>query len=142
VFSDFFLFPRLVGPDGAAPHPRDVAARLGALSLTEKARVENDVLVDTRLSQGQRKRLALLSAWLEDRPVLVLDEWAADQDPEFREYFYLRLLPLFKAEGRTVVAITHDERYFGVADRVLKVDGGRIFELRREPVATPPPLLC
>jgi putative ATP-binding cassette transporter len=142
VFSDFFLFPRLVGPDGAAPSGADVGSRLGALALAEKVRVENDVLVDTRLSQGQRKRLALLSAWLEDRPVLVLDEWAADQDPEFREYFYVRLLPLFRAEGRTVVAITHDERYFGVADRVLKVDGGRIFELRREPVATPPPLLC
>lgn len=135
VFSDFFLFPRLVGPDGTAPRRAEIASRLEALSLTEKARFEDDVLTDTRLSQGQKKRLALLSAWLEDRPVLVLDEWAADQDPEFREYFYLRLLPAFKAEGRTVVAITHDERYFGAADRVLKVDGGRIVELRREPPA-------
>ena len=133
VFSDFFLFPRLVGREGAPPSADELVARVDALALTAKARIEHDRMVDTRLSQGQRKRLALLSAWLEDRPVLLLDEFAADQDPEFREYFYRRLLPVLKAEGRTVIAITHDERYFAVADRVLKVDAGRIFELRREP---------
>ncbi|MET0593769.1 MAG: multidrug ABC transporter permease/ATP-binding protein [Polyangiaceae bacterium] len=135
VFSDFFLFPRLLGHEGAPPPKDELAARVEALALTAKARIEHDRLVDTRLSQGQRKRLALLSAWLENRPVLLLDEFAADQDPEFREYFYLRLLPVLKAEGRTVVAITHDERYFAVADRVLKVDAGRIFELTRAPSA-------
>jgi len=99
--------------------------------MREKANIEDDVLTDLRLSQGQRKRLALLSALLEQRPVLVLDEWAADQDPAFRHHFYTQLVPALKAEGRTIVAISHDERYFDTADRILKVDGGRLVEVPR-----------
>ncbi len=78
------------------------------------------------LSQGQRKRLALLVAYLESRPFYLFDEWAADQDPEFRKVFYFKLLPELKATGKTIIAITHDDRYYHVADRVLKFEGGAL----------------
>jgi putative ATP-binding cassette transporter len=80
----------------------------------------------TALSQGQRKRLALLTAYLEDRPFYLFDEWASDQDPVFKDVFYTRLLPELKKRGKAVLVITHDDRYFWVADRVIKLDYGKV----------------
>jgi putative ATP-binding cassette transporter len=80
----------------------------------------------TDLSTGQRKRLALVHAYLERRPVIVFDEWAADQDPAFRRVFYTDILPDLKRQGRTLIVISHDDRYFHVADRIVQMSGGRI----------------
>jgi putative ATP-binding cassette transporter len=127
VFSDFHLFRHVLGADG--PASSEAASEwLTRLALTEKVAIEDGRLSDLRLSTGQRKRLALLLGVLEDRPILLLDEWAADQDPVFRRVFYLEILPLLRAAGRTIVAITHDEAYFHVADRILKLDAGRLVE--------------
>jgi len=65
---------------------------------------------------------------LEARPIVVLDEWAADQDPEFRHEFYTRIVPGLRAEGKTVIAITHDDAYYGVADHLLTMRNGRLVE--------------
>jgi len=138
VFSDFFLFDSFLGmvtPDV------DAKAReyLSALHLDQKVEVRRGVLSTTELSQGQRKRLALLTAYLEDRPVYVFDEWAADQDPLFKEIFYLQLLPELKARGKTVIVITHDDHYFHVADRVVKLEYGKVSEEGREWARGPRP---
>lgn len=125
VFSDFYLFEQLIGM--VAP---DIDARargyLSQLHLDRKVQVERGVLSTTALSQGQRKRLALLTAYLEDRPFYVFDEWAADQDPLFKDVFYTQILPDLKARGKTVLVITHDDRYFGHADRLLKLESGQL----------------
>lgn len=125
VFGDFHLFDRLLGLE--APD-LDERARgyLESLEIAHKVRVDGGVLSTTDLSQGQRKRLALLIAYLEDRPVYVFDEWAADQDPVFKEVFYRQILPDLKARGKAVVAISHDDRYFHLADRVLKLEDGKV----------------
>jgi putative ATP-binding cassette transporter len=128
VFSDFYLFESLLG----LHTPKlDEQARnyLLQLHLDHKVEVENGVLSTTALSQGQRKRLALLTAYLEDRPFYVFDEWAADQDPVFKEIFYLQLLPELKAKGKTILVISHDDRYYHVADFVVKLDYGKITSL-------------
>jgi putative ATP-binding cassette transporter len=83
----------------------------------------------TELSTGQRKRLALVAAYLEDRPVYLFDEWAADQDPAFKRVFYTTLLPELKARGKTVIVITHDDAYFGLADRIVRLEDGRLRQL-------------
>jgi len=96
------------------------------------------VLSTTELSQGQRKRLALLTAYLEDRSIYLFDEWAADQDPTFKQIFYHALLPELKARGKTVIVISHDDRYYDVADRLIKLEDGKLeydqdqLESRRE----------
>lgn len=133
VFSDFYLFESLLGLTAAA---LDEQAReyLRRLQLDRKVRVEDGALSTTDLSHGQRKRLALLTAYLEDRPFYVFDEWAADQDPLFKEIFYLRLLPELKARGKTVLVISHDDRYFHVADRILKLNYGKM----EKDIQTPP----
>ncbi len=125
VFSDFFVFETLLGIDAAS---LDDEARkyLTKLHLQQKVQVTDGALSTIELSQGQRKRLALLTAYLEDRPIYLFDEWAADQDPLFKEIFYLELLPELKARGKTVFVISHDDHYFHVADRVLKLDYGKI----------------
>jgi putative ATP-binding cassette transporter len=125
VFSDFFLFDRLLGLDGDGV---DARARewLRRLELDAKVEVRDGAFSTTALSQGQRKRLALLTALLEDRPIYVFDEWAADQDPHYRDIFYRRLLPELKARGKTVVVISHDERYYHLGDRVVKLDYGQV----------------
>ncbi|MDR6680583.1 multidrug ABC transporter permease/ATP-binding protein [Pseudomonas oryzihabitans] len=129
VFTDFHLFDRLLGPDGRVADEAQVQTWLRRLHLQLKVRVAEGRLSDTRLSQGQRKRLALLLAMLEGRSIVLLDEWAADQDPLFRRLFYRELLPQMKAAGLTVFAITHDDAYFDQADRLFKMDGGRLVEL-------------
>ncbi|MDP9607265.1 UNVERIFIED_ORG: ABC-type siderophore export system fused ATPase/permease subunit [Variovorax paradoxus] len=101
-------------------------ALLERLKISGKTELAEGAFSTTDLSTGQRKRLALIHAWLEDRPVMLFDEWAADQDPEFRQVFYLELLPELKRLGKTLIVISHDDRYFGVADRVIRLDQGQI----------------
>jgi putative pyoverdin transport system ATP-binding/permease protein len=125
IFSDFFLFDQLLGM--AMPNLDKEAQRyLELLQIEQKVQIKDGQLSTTNLSQGQRKRLALLTAYLEDRPIYLFDEWAADQDPMFRELFYQELLPELKRRGKTVFAISHDDRYFHLADRVVKLDYGKL----------------
>jgi putative ATP-binding cassette transporter len=123
VFSDFYLFNRLLGFPDAEARARTY---LALLQLDKKVRVEDNTLSTLALSQGQRKRLALLVAYLEDRPIYLFDEWAADQDPEFKEIFYRQLLPELKGRGKTVIVISHDDRYFHLADRIVKLESGQV----------------
>ena len=129
VFSDFHLFDRLYGLSNVDP----VWARalLETMGIEGKTAFEHDRFTNLDLSTGQRKRLALVAALLEDKPVYVLDELAADQDSEFRRRVYEDLLPSMKARGKTLAVVSHDERYFHVADRVLMMEDGRFVEGRR-----------
>lgn len=125
VFSDFYLFERLVSADALSV---DTQAQnyLAKLQLEKKVSVQDGQLSTTALSQGQRKRLALLSAYLEDRPIYLFDEWAADQDPMFREVFYTQLLPELQQRGKTILVISHDDHYFHIADRIIKMNYGKM----------------
>ena len=96
------------------------------MGLSGKVFFEDGRFNELALSTGQRKRLALIAALLEDRPVYIFDEWAAEQDVLFREEFYKRILPELKKKGKTIIAVTHDERYWHIADRVVKMDLGSI----------------
>jgi putative ATP-binding cassette transporter len=125
VFTDFFLFDRLLGLDGADLGEKG-ARYLEELHLDRKVQLEGRQLSTLDLSQGQRKRLALLTAYLEDRPIYLFDEWAADQDPYFKNVFYTHLLPDLKARGKTILVISHDDRYYGVADRIVRLEYGKI----------------
>ena len=127
VFADGHLFPTLLG---LAPEGLDERARvqLSRLKLAGRVRVEAGAFSTVDLSMGQRKRLALLTAMLEDRPICVLDEWASHQDFQFKGVFYEELLPAFKAQGKAILVITHDHDYFHVADRVVRLDAGLILD--------------
>lgn len=125
VFSNFYLFDELFGFDSDKVTNK-VIDYMERLHLHHKITLTNGKFSSINLSQGQRKRLALLIAYLEDRPFYVFDEWAADQDPEFKEIFYTELLPELVAKGKTVLAITHDDRYFHLADRCIKLEEGQI----------------
>ncbi|MBW3654865.1 MAG: cyclic peptide export ABC transporter [Gemmatimonadetes bacterium] len=127
VFSDFFLFDSLLGL-GRDTLDEDATRYLEQLQLDHKVKVEEGRLSTTNLSQGQRKRLALLTAYLEDRPIYLFDEWAADQDPYFKDVFYHDLLPGLRARGKTVFAISHDDRFYDVADRLIKLDYGKVVQ--------------
>jgi putative pyoverdin transport system ATP-binding/permease protein len=124
VFSDFHLFEQLLEGQGGQTGDEQATRHLQALGLAKKVRVVQGKFSTVRLSTGQRKRLALISAYLEDRPIILFDEWAADQDPVFKKFFYTELLPDLKKKGKTIIVITHDDAYFSLADRVVKlVDG-------------------
>lgn len=130
VFADFHLFESLFGLD-APDRDAEIRQYLALLHMDQKVRVQDGRFSTTALSSGQRKRLALLTAYLEDRLVYVFDEWAADQDPEYKEIFYRRLLPDLRTRGKAVVVITHDDRYFHLGDRVLKLENGKLAKLPR-----------
>jgi putative ATP-binding cassette transporter len=125
VFADFYLFDSLLGLNNPNLDAQAVDY-LAQLHLDHKVTIKNGALSTIAVSQGQRKRLALLTAYLEDRPFYLFDEWASDQDPQFKAVFYLQLLPELKARGKTVLVITHDDKYFHVADRLMKLDYGQL----------------
>ena len=127
VFADFHLFERLYGiPD---LDPAQVNRQLAALGLAQKTVYTERGFSNLDLSTGQKKRLAFIAAVLKGRPICIFDELAADQDPEFRRRFYEQILPELKGAGRTIVCVSHDDRYFHTADRVLKVSDGQVIEV-------------
>ncbi|MGO4126848.1 cyclic peptide export ABC transporter [Inquilinus sp. YAF38] len=133
VFSDFHLFETLLeAADGSLDDRANTWLR--QLHLDHKVAVRDGAFSTRDLSQGQRKRLALVAACLEDRPVMVFDEWAADQDPQFKDVFYREVLTELKARRKTVLVITHDDRWFPLADQLVKLERGQVVE-RSGPVA-------
>jgi putative ATP-binding cassette transporter len=125
VFSDFYLFDNLMGL-GGAKLDEQAQLYLRQLHLDRKVKIQDQKFSTIFLSQGQRKRLALLTAYLENRPFYLFDEWASDQDPQFKNIFYRQLLPDLKARGKTILVVTHDDNYFSCADRIIKLDYGQI----------------
>lgn len=128
IFSDFYLFTQAIKEDKIADK-KEISKWLEVLELSEKTQVENGELTTTKLSTGQRKRLAMFISLLEDRSLLILDEFAADQDPVFRRFFYKKLLPMLQNLGKTIVVISHDDMYFDMADRIFLAQNGVIKEL-------------
>lgn len=124
IFTDFHIFPKLYGLEGVSTS--DVTQLLRQMQLEGKTSFEKGRFSKITLSTGQKKRLAMIVTLLEKRPFCVFDEWAADQDPEFRQYFYDELLPMLRREGKLVLVVSHDDRYFHCADRVVTMDEGRI----------------
>ncbi len=132
VFTDVWLFDRLTGPGSQPANPELIAQWLERLKMNNKLQIEEGKILNLKLSKGQKKRVALLLALAEERDVILLDEWAADQDPHFRREFYQVLLPLMQQMGKTVFAISHDDSYFVHADRLLEMRQGQLSELTGE----------
>lgn len=128
IFTDYHLFAKLYGD--VSIDMKTVRQLLRLMQLDKKVTFEKDQFSTTKLSTGQRKRLALIVSLLEDKPIYVYDEWAADQDPEFRKYYYEEILPDLKAKGKTIIIISHDDRYFSVADKIVTMEYGRIRDIR------------
>ena len=122
IFTDFHLFDRLYGLEEV--DRKKVKSLLAKMELSLKTNYRDGAFTTTDLSTGQRKRLAYVAAMLDDKQIYVFDEWAADQDPVFRKFFYEVLLPELRDQGKTIIAVTHDDKYFSSADRVLKMDEG------------------
>lgn len=132
VFTDFHQFDLALGAGGEKADPALIDTWLTRLQMHQKLQWQDGRVLNTQLSQGQRKRLALLLAIAEERDILLLDEWAADQDPQFRRLFYRELLPHLRDMGKTVFAISHDDSYFAHADRLLEMSQGQLRELTGE----------
>ncbi len=132
VFTDVWLFDKLLGPQGQDANPQLVEQWLDRLKMGHKLELENGKILNLKLSKGQKKRVALLLALAEERDIILLDEWAADQDPHFRREFYQVLLPLMQQMGKTIFAISHDDHYFVHADRLLEMRLGKLSELTGE----------
>ena len=125
IFSDYHLFRKIYEVD-VREKEADVQRYLKLLELEEKVRLQENEYSTINLSSGQRKRLALFQCFLEDRPIYLFDEFAANMDPEFRRFFYRELLVSLKAEGKIIIAVTHDDHYFDIADKIIKLDMGKI----------------
>ena len=124
IFDDFHLFDRLFGISDIDSDK--VKKWIGIMELEHKVQFEDGRFTTLDLSSGEKKRLGMVAAVMEDKPIYILDEWAAEQSPHFRNFFYESLLPGLKELGKTVIAVTHDDLYFSTADRVLKLDHGKL----------------
>lgn len=125
VFTDNHLFSKNYD-DYTLENNKDYVELLKTMEMDRIITDDKDSSIRRKFSKGQSKRMSLIFNLLEKKPVMVLDEWAADQDPHFRKYFYEFLLPKFKEEGKTIIAVTHDDAYFHLADRIIKFDYGNI----------------
>lgn len=126
VASDYYLFDELYGIEEVDRKMWDYYLEL--FELNGLLTLEGKKLSTVKLSTGQRKRLALMVVLQEKKPVLVLDEWAADQDPLFRKKFYTKILPFLKSKGITIIAITHDDRYYHCADKLFRMEEGVLIQ--------------
>jgi putative ATP-binding cassette transporter len=124
VFTDFHLTQKLFGLEKV--EEEKVKALLLALKIENKTAYSNGTLSTVDLSTGQKKRLALVVSLLEDKEILIFDEVAADQDPAFKSYYYKELLPKLQENGKTIIAVTHDDMYFQYCDRKLKMLNGKV----------------
>ena len=128
IFTDFYLFNDLshLGTENVKEKAQKY---LELLELDKKVKIVDNKLSTTSLSTGQRQRLGLLVAYLDDKPFYIFDEWAATQDPYYKEVFYRTLLPDLKSQGKTLLIITHDEKYFDGADRFIILQDGKMMDL-------------
>lgn len=129
IYSDYYLFDRLLGNVDELSVQK-IEQLIEELALTEKVSIIDGRFSTTSLSDGQRRRLSLLVAFMADKEMYLFDEWAADQDPEFKEVFYYKILPELRAQGKAVVVISHDDRYFHIADKLLVMENGKLVETR------------
>lgn len=125
IFPSPYIFEKLYQINTADKQDQ-IHQYLRILKLEDKVKIENGRYSTLELSTGQLKRLALLQCFLEDSPIYLFDEWAADQDPEYRRFFYTQLLPEMKSHGKIIIAITHDDHYFHIADQILKMQNGKL----------------
>lgn len=130
VFSDFYLFDEIYGVDKVDINKAN--EYLEIFEIDKNVIIQNNKFSTVDLSTGQRKRLALINALLESKPILVLDEWAADQDPLFRQKFYKEIIPYILEKGFTIIAITHDDKYYSCADRLFKMEFGQLLEIKEK----------
>ncbi|MFM7012533.1 MAG: cyclic peptide export ABC transporter [Betaproteobacteria bacterium] len=128
IFSDNHLFRTLYGT--AEFDSAEATHLLEEMEILHKVQILDHSFSTTDLSGGQRKRLAMVTARLERKPILVLDEWAADQDPVFRTKFYRQIIPSLRAEGYTIIAITHDDRFFDIADARYHMEDGKLLSIQ------------
>ena len=124
ILNDFYLSKEIYGIDKI--DYRLIKKLLKEMGLNNKTKFVNGAFTNIALSTGQKKRLALIVSILEDKQIYVFDEWAADQDPEFRKYFYETILKRLQEQGKTVIAVTHDDKYFNLADKIYKMQDGRM----------------
>ena len=126
IFTDFHLFDRIYGIDELDNDRINELLRL--VELDKKVQYIDGKFSNLDLSTGQKKRLAFITAVLEDKPIYIFDELAADQDPLFRKRFYEKILPGLQQQGKTIIAVTHDDHYFHLADRIMKMEYGKLIE--------------
>ncbi len=129
ITADFCLFEEIIDANGNFCDDHIIHALLEKLKLSDVVTVKDGMLSRLDLSHGQRKRLALLQLYCENKQLVLLDEWAADQDPLFKEIFYNEILPTLKREGKTIIVVSHDDRYFDCADKVLKIEQGKLVKI-------------
>ena len=132
IYSDFYLFKKIYGIN--TDRLNQVYEWLDMFGLSEKVSIEDGAYSTIDLSKGQRKRLAILKSYLEDRPIYFFDECAADLDPDFKDFFYNELLLKMRNEGKLLIVITHDDKYFDLANKVYKMEMGKISMFKAEMV--------
>jgi putative ABC transport system ATP-binding protein len=115
---------------GVAPKvaQRRALELLAAVGLSEKAKAHI-----ANLSTGQCQRVALARALAGDPDLILADEPTASLDGANGQEVMQLLRQLTSQRGKTAVVVTHDARIFHFADRILRLDGGRIVPDAEEP---------
>lgn len=125
VFTDSYIFKTFLDVEETFLNEQGNKL-LKMFHLENKVKIEEHGFSTKSLSEGQKKRLSLIISILENKDIYLFDEWAANQDPLFKEIFYTEIIPYLKVSGKTQIIISHDDQYFHLADRVIKLQDGKV----------------
>jgi putative pyoverdin transport system ATP-binding/permease protein len=124
IFAKYHVFRTLFGLGHI--HDRDVSATIIKVNLSGQTGVIKGVFTRMELSAGQKRRLALAVSLLENRDILILDEFVQDQDPNQRAFLFEQLLPELKEKGKTIILSTHDLAWTKACDKLVRLENGKI----------------
>ncbi len=132
IFQQYNLIPTIDAASNAAVPliaqgmPRK-KARAKAVKMLEKLNIADQAnKLPNQLSGGQQQRVAIARALVHEPRLVVCDEPTAALDAKSGRRVMDLLREVGVAEGRSVIIVTHDNRIFDLADRILVLEDGRI----------------
>jgi putative ABC transport system ATP-binding protein len=141
VFQDFHLFPRLTTAENVAL-PLILRRRPWKEAMTEALRYLEIVglssraeLPPTKLSGGEQQRVAIARAIVSSPDVLILDEPTASLDGDTGRKIVEFVRKDVLTENRCILIVTHDARIYEFADRIVRMEDGRIIGLDKKGAA-------
>jgi len=137
VFQDYHLFPRLTTAENVAiplilqHHEWDAALTEAARNLEVVGLKDRAQLAPVKLSGGEQQRVAIARAIVSRPDILIFDEPTASLDGDTGRNIVKFVREQILTDKRCIVIVTHDARIYEFADRIMRMEDGRITPVDR-----------
>ena len=138
VFQDYHLFPRLTTAENVAiplilqKRKWDEALKEAEVDLEIVGLKDRAQLPPVKLSGGEQQRVAIARAIVSRPDILILDEPTASLDGDTGRNIVKFVREHILSDKRCIVIVTHDSRIYEFADRIMKMEDGKLMAIGRE----------